>query len=400
MSSQQLIANELLAFIQNAIDTMDEVSIMQICKSNFKEDEISKGKMLLFQTTGKLDQMPSRRRDGTDKSVQDIITFMKATDPDDVPTFVAKELHKLPPVTFDHVDVTRLLKDITSLKSSLAQMQCKLESSDATIQELRAEIVLLRNAVSESRSQDEANVNTRRGAQNVSVSSFASAKLNSSPSANNEVDAPCPAAPRVSPRAENTCTDTTFLPLVSEHPSPPGVYPTRSPIDNANTCRKQPKRGKQNRRCESVSRIPVQRCPGKPECDEDGFIKVQKKKKKPTSRNQCGTGLTGPNMLLRPAVPTTLLYVSRLHHTTKVEDIVEYVKVKTNWTLRVVRLEPRQNTNFKSFVVRVPTQHLDKFLKAEFWPKGVIYRRFRGRLRDTEQRNTTPRIVTSCDLNN
>lgn len=393
MSSQKLIANELLAFIQHAIDTMDEISIMQICKSNFKEDEISKGKMLLFQSTGKLDQMPSRRRDGTDKSVQDIITFMKATDPDDVPTFVAKELHKLPPVTFDHVDVTRLLKDITSLKSSLAQMQCKLETSDTTIQELRAEIVLLRNAVSESRSHDEANVNTRRGAQNVSVSSIQSAKLNSSPIANNEVDAPCPAAPRVSPRAENTSREATSAPKVA-------YAAIAAANTTAATLPKQPKRGKQNRRCESVTTIPVQRCPEKPECDEDGFIKVQKKKKKPTSRNQCGTGLTGPNMLLRPAVPTTLLYVSRLHHTTKVEDIVEYVKVKTNWTLRVVRLEPRQNTNFKSFVVRVPTQHLEKFLKAEFWPKGVIYRRFRGRLRDTEQRNTTPRIVTSCDLNN
>ncbi|KAF9793631.1 hypothetical protein SFRURICE_001990 [Spodoptera frugiperda] len=393
MSSQQLIANELLAFKQNAIDTMDEISIMQICKSNFKEDEISKGKMLLFETTGKLDQMPSRRRDGTDKSVQDIINFMKATDPDDVPTFVAKQLHKLPPVTFDHVDVTRLLKDITSLKSSLAQMQCKLETSDATIQELRAEIVLLRNAVSESRSQDEANVNTRRGAQNVSVSSFASAKLNSSPTANNEVDAPCPAAPHVSPRAENTSREATSTPKVA-------YAAIAAANTTAATLPKQPKRGKQNRRCESVSRIPGQRCPGKPECDEDGFIKVQKKKKKPTSRNQCGTGLTGPNMLLRPAVPTTLLYVSRLHHTTKAEDVVEYVKVKTNWTLRIVRLEPHQNTNFKSFVVRVPTQHLEKFLKAEFWPKGVIiYRRFRGRLRDTEQRNTTPRIVTSCDLN-
>ncbi|KAF9821777.1 hypothetical protein SFRURICE_001888 [Spodoptera frugiperda] len=371
---------------------MDEISIMQICKSSFKEDEISKGKMLLFQSTGKLDQMPSRRRDGTDKSVQDIITFMKATDPDDVPTFVAKELHKLPPVTFD-VDVTRLLKDITSLKSSLAQMQCKLETSDTTIQELRAEIVLLRNAVSESRSHDEANVNTRRGAQNVSVSSIQSAKLNSSPIANNEVDAPCPAAPRVSPRVGNTSREATSTPKVA--------YAAIAAANaTAATLPKQLKRGKQNRRCESVTTIPVQRCPEKPECDEDGFIKVQKKKKKPTSRNQCGTGLTGPNMLLRPAVPTTLLYVSRLLHSTKVEDIVEYVKVKTNWTLRVVRLEPRQNTNFKSFVVRVPTQHLEKFLKAEFWPKGTIYRRFRGRLRDTEQRNTTPRIVTSCDLNN
>ncbi|XP_022818594.1 uncharacterized protein LOC111351060 [Spodoptera litura] len=147
MSSQQLIANELLAFIQNAIDTMDENSIMQIYRSSFKEDEISKGKMLLYQTTGKLDQMPPRRRDGTDKSVQDINTFLKAANPDYVPTFVTKELHKLPPITFDHVDVTRLLKDITSLESSLAQMQSKLDTSDTTIQELHAEIVLLRNAV-------------------------------------------------------------------------------------------------------------------------------------------------------------------------------------------------------------------------------------------------------------
>lgn len=381
MSSQQLIANELLAFIQNAIDTMDEISIMQICRSSFKEDEISKGKMLLYQTTGKLDQMPSRRRDGTDKSVQDIITFLKATDPDDVPTFVAKELHKLPPVTFDHVDVTRLLKDITSLKSSLAQMQSKLETSDTTIQELHAEIVLLRNAVSESRFQGEANVNTRRGAQNALVSSFASAKFNTSLIANNDVDAPCPDAPRVSPRAEHMSREAMSTPKVA-------YAAIAAANKTAASQSKQPKGGKQNRRCEAVTRIPIQRCPEKPVCDEEGFIKVQKKK--PTSRNQRGTGLTGPNML-RPAVPTTLLYVSRLHHYTKVEEIVEYVKMKTNWTLRVERLEPRHNTNFKSFVVRVPTQHLDKFLEAEFWPKGVIYRRFRGRLRDTDQRNTTPR---------
>ena len=65
-----------------------------------------------------------------------------------MPVFVAKELHTLPPVTLYHVDVTRLLKDIASLKSSLAQVQAKLELSNNTIGELRAEVVLLRNAVS------------------------------------------------------------------------------------------------------------------------------------------------------------------------------------------------------------------------------------------------------------
>ncbi|PZC78059.1 hypothetical protein B5X24_HaOG202662 [Helicoverpa armigera] len=135
----------------------------------------------------------------------------------------------------------------------------------------------------------------------------------------------------------------------------------------------------------------VQSVPCKGKADADGFVKVERRKKKPSSRNQCGTALTGPNMLLRPAIPTTQLYVSRLHHSTKVEEIVEYIRVKTNWTLRVEKLEPRHNTNFKSFVVRVPTQHLDMF-QEQFWPKGVVFRRFRGRLRDTTQCNTTPPI--------
>ncbi|KAJ8706227.1 hypothetical protein PYW08_010853 [Mythimna loreyi] len=97
-------------------------------------------------------------------------------------------------------------------------------------------------------------------------------------------------------------------------------------------------------------------------------------------------------MLLRPAVPTTQLYISRLHHSTKVEEVVEYMRVKTNWTLRVERLDSRHDVNFKSFVIRVPTHQLQTFLKEDFWPKGVLYRRFRGRLRDTTQRNTTPML--------
>ncbi|KAF9794126.1 hypothetical protein SFRURICE_009503 [Spodoptera frugiperda] len=81
--------------------------------------------------------------------------------------------------------------------------------------------------------------------------------------------------------------------------------------------------------------------PKKDTCDKDGFIKVERRKKKPPCRNQCGTAQTGHNILLRPAVPTTQLYVSRLHHTTTVEQIVEYVRSKTNWTLRVEKLESR-----------------------------------------------------------
>lgn len=321
MSSKPLIVNEVLAFIIHAIDYMDEVSIVQICRSAYKEEEVCSAKLMLFQSLGQLEQMPSRRRDGGDKSLQDIISLLKRTDPDDVPEFVARDLHKLPPVTFDHVDVTRLLKDITYLKASLEDMKSKMEASQATINDLRAEVALLRNATSVSGSIDIKNVNTRRGAQNASVISFESANSSASPVADVADDARRPAATAVStPAAEARVGTSTPKRAYA------AVAATNKPAVTQ-TKRSKAKGGQQTR---GKPQPPTS--PKKDTCDKDGFIKVERRKKKPPCRNQCGTAQTGPNILLRPAVPTTQLYVSRLHHTTTVEQIVEYVRSKTNWT--------------------------------------------------------------------
>ncbi|XP_047035823.1 uncharacterized protein LOC124641699 [Helicoverpa zea] len=357
MSSKPLIANEVLAFINHAIDYMDEVSIVQICRSAYKEEEVCSAKLLLYKSLGQLEQMPSRRRDGGDKSLQDIISLLKRTDPDDVTEFVAKDLHKLPPVTFDHVDVTRLLKDITCLKASLEDMKSKMEASQVTINDLRGEVALLRNAVSISGSLDIINVNTRRGAQNASVISFESANSSASPIADVADNAPRPAAAAaaVSTPAAEICVGT-----LTPKRAYAAVAATNKPVVTQ-TKRAKAKGGKQTRGTSQP-----QTGPKKDMCDKDGFIKVERRKKRPPCRNQCGTAQTGPNILLRPAVPTTQLYVSRLHHTTTVGQIVEYVRSKTNWTLRVAKLESRHNMNFNSFMVRVPTHHIETFLKEEF----------------------------------
>ncbi|PZC71443.1 hypothetical protein B5X24_HaOG213383 [Helicoverpa armigera] len=97
--------------------------------------------------------------------VMDVITLLKETDPDDVPTFVVKDLNKLPPVTFDHVDVTSLLKDIVFLKASLADVQKKLDASQNTVADLRSELNELRKSVTVTGPPVGAsNVNMRRGA--------------------------------------------------------------------------------------------------------------------------------------------------------------------------------------------------------------------------------------------
>ncbi|CAH0402326.1 unnamed protein product [Chilo suppressalis] len=194
----------------------------------------------------------------------------KGLDPDDVPTFVAKELHKLPPVTFDHVDVTRSLKDINFLKANLADVVNK--------------------------SPEASNVNTRRGAHNASVGSL----------------------------------------------------------------------------------------------ESKGFHHGEEEEEEAHSSQSVRCAPIGLNKLLRPAIPVTLLYVSRLYYTTKAEGIAEYLRTKTNFSLRAARLESRHDVNLYSFVVRVPTEHLATFLKKELWPKGVVFRRFKGRLPDTTPHHTSP----------
>lgn len=115
-----MVINELLTFVNNKIDVMKEDGISQICTSAFTELEIKTAKDLLF------DSIPSARRKkirkGTGKTrrdIDDIVTLMKEGNPESFPIFVARDLHRLPPVYFDHVDTTRLLKDILKLQQDV-----------------------------------------------------------------------------------------------------------------------------------------------------------------------------------------------------------------------------------------------------------------------------------------
>ncbi|XP_026321619.1 uncharacterized protein LOC113231510 [Hyposmocoma kahamanoa] len=174
------------------------------------------------------------------------------------------ELHKLPPTTFEHVDVTRLLKDITSLKANLAEFRYKLEASENTINDLRAQVVLLSSAVSVSRSPEACNMNTYRGEQNASLGSFESAHMDVSPIA---AVVAARVSPRPAPRFSSTLTPQRDYAAVAAATQPTAPQP------------RQPTEGKMKKRkliSEAVSSVPPR---GVDQCDGDGFKKVEKKKK-------------------------------------------------------------------------------------------------------------------------
>lgn len=119
-----IVICELLAFIQNKMDVMDEEGLVRLCVTAFSEEEIEKSKKLLFSSVSTQQRKITRKKSGkSQRNIFDMIALFKQTDPEHVPIFVAKDLHKLPPVTFDHIDATRTLKDILAIQNEIRIMK-------------------------------------------------------------------------------------------------------------------------------------------------------------------------------------------------------------------------------------------------------------------------------------
>ncbi|KAF9424198.1 hypothetical protein HW555_000591 [Spodoptera exigua] len=103
---------------------MDEESISHICVSAFTDEDIKSAKNLLCESLPTEKRKKTRKRDGKKlREIDDIICMLKESDPEILPVFVARELQKLPPVLFDHVDVTRILKDLVRMQQEMNQMK-------------------------------------------------------------------------------------------------------------------------------------------------------------------------------------------------------------------------------------------------------------------------------------
>lgn len=118
-NSCNIVIDEVLAFISNKIDVMDEEAIIRICESAFSESDIVNGKNLLFESIPASKKKTRKRKGKTLRDIEDIICLLKETDPEVIPIFVARELQKLPPVLFDHLDATRILKDLVRLRQDV-----------------------------------------------------------------------------------------------------------------------------------------------------------------------------------------------------------------------------------------------------------------------------------------
>lgn len=385
-TNKKTIIDEFLTFVQNKIDIIDDVSLIQICATNFSDAEIDTGKSVLFQEISGARCVNRKGEDKKKKNIKDVIVLLKATDPDVQPTFVAKNLDRLPPVTFDHVDVTRLLKDLTLLKSEMLDLKTNSVS--------KSEFITLQDELSRLRSRWTPD-QTRVAVQKKPFSKKQPSQFNNSNGLTGRSSISTQNSPATASRAYvkgdirapmlTSCEQDSgpvSEPAAARPPSPESAMPTDDEFVDAEISHTPTYRDILRSEGGTVDRMPNDN----KGVNDNGFTTVSHKKR---SKNKNMRGTLQSSNRLQVVEPACAIYVSRLMKHITEKDIQEHFDDMNEKCLSVELLMPQRETSFNSFKVMIPGSKVGTILNNNFWPAGLVYRRYRERTSRLTRPNST-----------
>lgn len=367
---------------------MDDESISKICTSAFSEGDILTAKNLLFDSLPKKRRKITRKKEGKSiRDIDDIICLLRVTDSEDIPVFVARDLEKLPPVLFDHIDVTRLLKDIVKLQEELKGIK-KGYASIEGFKELKYEIEMLKETVSVNNYP--VNVNKRRGAciidsfecnsgpkglppmindkdkndhqniclrksedQNNKTTTFSNEGIYCSPHTN------------ASKRHESEVTAVMTHPAATANRSDKSARHTANSVDNNIMMSKT----------KTVAEI-FREGEWKNQKKDDEWIQVQRKRTRNRFMGHRGKAILEPGNKFKAAETKIPIYIYNVSKEVSVCDIHAYIKTKLSLDVDIEKNSMKIKKDYESYKIFVPKHKLDLFMSDEFWPEGVAYRRF------------------------
>lgn len=360
-----IVICELLSFIQNKIDVIDNESLIRICVSAFREEDVVSAKELLFSSLKTNQKKISRRKEGKkQRDLEDIICVFKVTEPDLMPIFVARDLQKLPPVTFDHVDVTKLLKDLLIVRAEINE----IKGNYATVHQLDE----LKTELGSSRlpaSLLTCNINTnKRGGYlldsgPVGLPPDNTAMTGSSNSERAE-----------SPKYRSLAHTYTEGDKLSAHaPVNSTLLENEMCTEIESTvCHAELKQTMKPTMAETV-RNGEWRPLMKP---TDEWITVQKRRYRNRFAGRTGKATTNMSEKFKAADMTVPLFISNVNKETAVEDICQYIKKKTEQVVSLEKITMKTEKPYNAFKLLVNKSKLETFLDDQMWPDGITFRRF------------------------
>ena len=392
-----IVISELLAFVQNKLDVMDNESLINICATSFSTEDIDQAKSLLFESLSAGKRKISRRRDKRHKDLEDIIALFKNTDPELIPIFVAKELCKLPPVTFDHIDVTGLLKDLLLLKNELKD----IKNNYATVKQLQEIKSELHNCKYGSIvGIEDYNVNKcRRGAFSSDSGPVGLSPVlerikpinESTQRARCSGSTPRVLSPSLLRSADDSASEIGEIErdteLLSAAPGgKPCVFVSSKllsqtaelhvpPVRALPVCSTTEPNEISNKRL-TLSEIVQKNGDFKIDEPNSSWITVQRKRLRNRFVSQLGKATTEPLSNFKAADIKVPLFVSNVHKDTEESDITEYIYNKTQERVRLTKIKMKYDKGYNAFKLFVSQCRMHLYLDDNLWPDGIKFRRF------------------------
>lgn len=375
-TSCNLVISEVLAFLRDRHHVIDNESLIKICETAFSEEEIDEAKKLLYISTKTAKKLVSRRKNKKQKDLEDMITVFKTIDPEQLPVFVAYDLHKLPPVCFDHVDVTKLLKDILVLRKEIGDIKSDYVTN-VQLEELKLKVNLEKSS---PLINSNSNVNMKkRGGYMINCDSGPFGLLpHIEQQPLNDVDVPCSSRKNTS---HDSASETPSVPIyrslvhmrtgsetqnkpVSLAPVNSTMLENDSLVTVNDICKQQ-----------TMAEI-VKKGEWKENKPEEQWILVQRSKTRNRFVGMTGKAASDPVGNFKAADIKVPVFISNVNKGTTEKDICEYIQQKTSEVVKLEKIVMKSERQYNAFKLFIPKRKLATFLDDELWPEGIMFRRF------------------------
>lgn len=306
----------------------------------------------------------SRRKDKKQKDLEDMISLFKTTDPDQLPVFVAYHLHKLPPLSFDHVDVSKLLRDILAVRAEITEIKEKY----VTKEQLEIEISTQKVKNPLPNPLFNQNVNKiRGGGYTMDSGPFGLLPLQSEAATQDDTvlhsgdesepqyrslarpytqDAPCDKVVAATP-VNSTVLESSAL--HNDMMAEVKVMTMAETLKQGVWSKKKP---------------------------DDDWIQVQRKRHRNRFDGKTGTAISNSTGNFKAAETKIPLFISNVNKGTTDKDICDYILKMTQEVVQLEKVSMKTERPYNAFKLFVSKNKMNVFLDDKLWPEGIKFRRF------------------------
>ncbi|KAH9627742.1 hypothetical protein HF086_017285 [Spodoptera exigua] len=388
----------MLAYIQNKVSVIDEDTLVRVCTSSFSKEEIEKSKLLLFESVPGI-KIKRKNKGKEERDLADIVQVFKSKEPDLFPIYVARELERLPPVLFDHLDCTKLLKDLLLVQEEVKNIKSTYVSQ-VQFDQLKSELSQMKY---DSLLPNSENVNKRRGAWVLDSGPIGLSHINHlSPEKSNS---------NLCKQQEFETTPIQFRDIVgvaeNNHHNVSAVSQrlafVKQVTDSGTNVTKPPASAS------SVKTVTMTSPPHSNAIQNKNYKRndhddnnhndwqvVNYHKKHKRYRYSGSAGICRDNEGKFKAADRKIpIFITRIHNDTTEKDIIDYVFNKTKEMILLEKISFRYEREYKAYKFFIMESKSSLFLDSGLWPQGIIFRRFVNFKRKITNFEALPRRVRS-----